>query len=46
MIKRVYAECTPLYQLIKLMNIMKTDPTDTVLCPIVILHQKVIPECI
>ena len=34
MIKRVYAECTPLYQRIKLINIMKTDPTDTVLCKI------------
>ena len=34
MIKRAYAECTPLYQLIKLINIMKTDPTDTVLCKI------------
>ena len=34
MIKRVYAECTPLYQLIKLINIIKTDPTDTVLCKI------------
>ena len=30
MIKRTYAECTPLYQLIKLINIMKTDPSDTV----------------
>ena len=26
--------CTPLYQLIKLITIMKTDPTDTVLCKI------------
>ena len=34
MIKQAYAECTPLYQLIKLINIMKTDPTDTVLCKI------------
>ena len=34
LIKRAYAECTPLYQLIKLINIMKTDPTDTVLCKI------------
>ena len=31
MIKRAYAECTPLYQLLKLINIMKTD---TVLCKI------------
>ena len=28
MIKRAYAECTPLHQLIKLINIMKTGPTD------------------
>ena len=36
MIKRAYmhAECTPLYQLIKLINIIKTDPTDTVSCKI------------
>ena len=34
MIKREYTECTRLYQLIKLLNIMKTDPTDTVLCNI------------
>ena len=34
MIKRAYGECTPLYQLIKLINIMKADRTDTVLCKI------------
>ena len=31
MIKRSYAECTPLFQLIKLINAMKRDPTDTIL---------------
>ena len=31
MIKRVYAECTPLYQLIKLINMMRNDPTDSIL---------------
>ena len=31
MIKRIYAECSPLFQLIKLLNNMKTDPTDVIL---------------
>ena len=31
MIKREYAECTPLYQLIKLINMMRNDPTDSIL---------------
>ena len=31
MIKRVYAECTPLFQLIKLLNKMRNDPLDTIL---------------
>ena len=31
MIKRSYAECTPLLQLIKLINAMRRDPTDTIL---------------
>ena len=31
MIKRSYAECTPLVQLIKLINAMRRDPTDTIL---------------
>ena len=31
MIKRVYAECTPLFQLIKLLNKMRNDPFDTIL---------------
>ena len=31
MIKRVYAECSPLLQLIKLLNNMRTDPTDVIL---------------
>ena len=31
MIKRSYAECTPLFQLIKLINAMKRDPRDTIL---------------
>ena len=31
MIKRVYTECTPLYQLIKLLNMMRNDPTDSIL---------------
>ena len=31
MIKRSYAECTPLFQLIKLINAMRRDPTDTIL---------------
>ena len=30
MIKRSYAECTPLFQLIKLINAMRRDPTDTI----------------
>ena len=30
MIKRVYAECSPLFQLIKLLNNMRTDPTDVI----------------
>ena len=35
MVKRAYAECTLLYQPLKLINIIKIDPTDTVLCKIV-----------
>ena len=31
MIKRVYAECSPLFQLIKLLNNTRTDPTDVIL---------------
>ena len=31
MIKRAYAECTPLYQLIKLINMMRNEPTDSIL---------------
>ena len=31
MIERSYAECTPLFQLIKLINAMRRDPTDTIL---------------
>ena len=31
MIKRAYAECTPLYQLIKLINMMKNDLIDSIL---------------
>ena len=31
MLKRVYAECTPLCQLIKLLNKVRNDPFDTVL---------------
>ena len=31
MIKRSYAECTPLFHLIKLINAMRRDPTDTIL---------------
>ena len=31
MIKRVYAECTPLFQFIKLLNKMRNDPFDTIL---------------
>ena len=34
-IKRSYAECTPLFQLIKLINAMRRDPTDTILQTIV-----------
>ena len=30
-VKRVYAECTPLFQLIKLLNKMRNDPFDTIL---------------
>ena len=30
-LRTVYAECTPLYQLIKLINILKTDKCDTIL---------------
>ena len=30
-LKTVYAECTPLYQLIKLINTLKTDKSDTIL---------------
>ena len=40
MIKRVYADCTPSYQLIKLVNIMKTESTDTILCKIAEIHQS------
>ena len=35
MIRRSYAECTPLFQLIKLINAMRRDPTDTILQTIV-----------
>ena len=35
MIKRSYAECTPLFQLIKLIDAMRRDPTDTILQTIV-----------
>ena len=31
MIKRVYAECTPLFPLIKLLNTMRNDPFDTII---------------
>ena len=31
MIKRVYAECMPLFQLIKLLNTTRNDPFDTIL---------------
>ena len=31
MIKRVYAECTTLYQLVKLINMMRNDQTDSIL---------------
>ena len=31
MLKRVYAECTPLFQLIKLLITMRNDPFDTIL---------------
>ena len=31
MIKRVYAECTPLFQVIKLLNKRRNDPFDTIL---------------
>ena len=31
MIKRSYAECNTLFQLIKLINAMRRDPTDTIL---------------
>ena len=34
MIKRAYAECIPLYQLIKLLNIIKTDSSGTLLSKI------------
>ena len=30
MIKRAYAECTPLCQLMKLINMMRNDPTDSI----------------
>ena len=30
-LRTVYAECTPLYQLIKLINTLKTDKSDTIL---------------
>ena len=30
-IKQVYVECTPLFQLIKLLNTMRNDPFDTIL---------------
>ena len=35
MIKRSYAGCTPLFQLIKLINAMRLDPSDTILQTIV-----------
>ena len=31
LIKRVYAECSPLFQLIKLINCLKSDVNDTIL---------------
>ena len=31
MIKRVYVECAPLFQLIKLLNKMRNDPFNTIL---------------
>ena len=37
--RTVYAECTPLYQLIKLINSLKTDKSDT------ILEKIVAPNC-
>ena len=38
-VRTVYAECTPLYQLIKLINSLKTDKSDT------ILEKIVAPNC-
>ena len=35
MIERSYAECTPLFQLLKLINGIRRDPTDTMLQTIV-----------
>ena len=56
MIKRSYAECTPLFQLIKLINAMRRDPTDTIITnnspkqaiflPTIIQYSKYIFECI
>ena len=31
LIKRVYAECSPLFQLVKLINTLKKDKNDTIL---------------
>ena len=31
LVKRVYSECSPLFQLIKLINILKHDKSDTIL---------------
>ena len=35
LVKRVYAECSPLFQLIKLINSLRNDPNDTILKKIV-----------
>ena len=40
MIKRSYAECTPLFQLINLINATRRDPTDTILEIIAKNHQS------
>ena len=31
LVKRVYAECSPLFQLIKLINSLRNDPNDTII---------------
>ena len=35
MIKRAYAVCTPLYKLIKLIHMMRNDPTDSIIYEII-----------